>query len=104
MRNQLTDIFNTDLSQEEAQNQIKEWKEKVESTNIDGKKLRCFDTFLKTLNKHWKEITNYFHQRRSSGFVEGFNNRIKIIKKRCYGIFLPERLFQRIQIDLQSHL
>ncbi|MGZ8173611.1 transposase [Methylobacter sp.] len=31
----------------------------------------------------YSEITNYFIQRQSSGFVEGLNNKIKVIKRRC---------------------
>jgi hypothetical protein len=26
-------------------------------------------------------------RRQSRGFVEGFNNRVKVLKRRCYGIF-----------------
>ena len=32
-------------------------------------------------------MLNYFVNRNTSGFVEGLNNRIKMIKRRCYGIF-----------------
>jgi len=31
------------------------------------------------------KITNYFINRQTSGFVEGLNNKIKVIKRRCYG-------------------
>ncbi|HYQ91232.1 MAG TPA: transposase, partial [Candidatus Competibacteraceae bacterium] len=36
-----------------------------------------FDSFLTTLDNHLDEITNYFRYRQTSGFVEGFNNKIK---------------------------
>jgi transposase len=29
------------------------------------------------------EITNYFVSRQPRGFVEGFNNKAKILKRRC---------------------
>jgi len=40
-----------------------------------------------TLDAHMEEIANYFIERKNSGFVEGLNNKIKIITRRCYGIF-----------------
>jgi transposase len=41
--------------------------------------------FIKTLQKWMTEIIHYFIQRQTSGFVEGLNNKIKVIKRRCYG-------------------
>ncbi|ABW31731.1 hypothetical protein AM1_B0004 (plasmid) [Acaryochloris marina MBIC11017] len=35
--------------------------------------------------------------------MEGFNNRVKVLKRRCYGIFDIERLFQRISLDLNGY-
>ena len=65
--------------------------------------LQCFDDFLKTLNHWWVEITNYFVTRANSGFVEGFNNKLKVLKRRCYGIFNLKHLFQRIYLDLEGY-
>ena len=48
--------------------------------------LTCFNRFLKTLETHMEEITNYFIDRHSIGFVEGLNNKIKVLKRRCYGM------------------
>ncbi|MCA9968554.1 MAG: transposase, partial [Anaerolineales bacterium] len=64
--------------------------------------VRCYDTFIKTLHRYWRYILNYFNQRVSSGFVEGLNNKIKTIKRRCYGISKISSLFQRIWLDLQG--
>ena len=41
---------------------------------------------------------NYFKLRKNSGFVEGLNNKIKGIKRRCYGFFKVESLFQRLGV------
>jgi transposase len=65
--------------------------------------LTCFDSFLTTLDERLDEITNYFLDRQSSGFVEGLNNKIKVLKRRCYGIFSPGRLFQRLHLDLAGY-
>ncbi len=35
--------------------------------------------------------------------VEGLNNKIKVIKRRCYGILNPDHLFQRILLDLSGY-
>ncbi len=48
-------------------------------------------------------ITNYFIARKNSGFVEGLNNKVKVIKRRCYGIFDRVHLFQRITLDLGGY-
>ncbi len=47
-------------------------------------------------------IGNYFKERKSSGFVEGLNNKIKVLKRRCYGLMKTETLFQRLFLDLQG--
>ena len=98
-RNHLTDIFEEDISKEKAKRKIKSWMKKVERSE-----LTCFDKFLTTLENRMNEITNYFHDRHSSGFVEGMNNKIKVIKRRCYGILKPKSLFQRIHLDLTGYL
>jgi len=65
--------------------------------------LTWFDPFLKTLTKWLAEIVNYFAERRSSGFVEGLNNKIKTLKRRCYGIGRVATLFQRLYLDLEGY-
>lgn len=97
-RNKLTKIFNQPLTQRQAKRKIKQWIKSVEKSE-----LKCFDTFIKTLRKLWNEILNYFINRLNSGFVEGLNNRIKVIKRRCYGIFDTKNLFQRISVDLAGY-
>ena len=48
-------------------------------------------------------ILNYFKSRKNSGFVEGLNNKIKVLKRRCYGVFKTETLFQRLFLDLNGY-
>ena len=71
--------------------------------NLTDKILTCFDAFLKTLTNWRDEIVNYFTGRRSSGFVEGLNNKIKTLKRRCYGISRVTTLFQRLYLDLEGY-
>jgi transposase len=99
-QNSLTEIFNKNINKQEASRLIKQWiKEIREST------LTCFDKFITTLQKNWGNILNYFHRKKrmNSGFIEGLNNKIKVIKRRCYGIFNIGKLFQRIFLDLEGY-
>ena len=91
----LTHIFNTKCSRKVAQYKMNRWIQSVENSTVT-----CFSTFIKTLQKHKTSILNYFKARKSSGFVEGLNNKIKVLTRRCYGIFNPASIFQRLQLDL----
>lgn len=94
----LTSIFDLPLSKAEAKQRLRAWKQVVQESEVD-----CFASFLSTLDKRLEEITNYFVDRKNSGFVEGLNNRIKVIKRRCYGIFNVGHVFQRLFIDLVGY-
>ena len=98
LREDLTTIFEKPLSKKQATKEIEDWSKQVEQSG-----LTCFDAFLKTLDNHLDYITNYFIKRLNSGFVEGFNNKIKVIKRRCYGIFNVDHLFQRIFLDIEGY-
>jgi transposase len=93
----LTQILDEPLSVAEAKCKLGAWKKLIEDSALD-----CFDSFLSTLDTHMDEITHYFIERQNSGFVEGLNNKIKVIKRRCYGILNIKHLFQRIFIDLEG--
>ena len=94
LSNKLTSLFNTDMTKQQAQEKIAAWLSEVSATE-----LKCFNRFMKTLNQYSDEITNYFIARNNSGFVEGFNNKVKVLKRRCYGLGSSIRLFQRIILD-----
>lgn len=97
-REQLSEIFEEDLTKEEAQKKIRNWSRRVKAAGV-----KCFDGFIETLWKWREEITNYFVNRDNSGFVEGFNNKVKVLKRRCYGIFNLTHLFQRIYLDVEGY-
>ena len=97
-REDLTTIFEQDLSKTEATQAIKKWTKDVETSE-----LTCFDPFLTTLDTYLDEITNYFLRRESSGFVEGLNNKVKVLKRRCYGLRNLTHLFQRLFLDLEGY-
>ena len=97
-REELTSIFEMQLTKEEAKESILAWQDKVRQSA-----LTCFGKFLTTLNNWLDKILNYFTGRFSSGFVEGLNNKIKTTKRRCYGILRTTTLFQRLYLDLEGY-
>ena len=36
------------------------------------------------------------------GFVEGLNNKLKLLKRRCFGLDDPIKLFQRLWLDIEG--
>ncbi|HUN01731.1 MAG TPA: transposase [Niabella sp.] len=94
----MTTIFDSPLTNIQAQTKIQRWVKRVRASG-----LHCFDPFLQLWGAWCDEITNYFVERQNSGFVEGFNNKVKILKRRCYGIFNLTHLFQRIYLDLVGY-
>jgi transposase len=98
LREELTAIFKQTLTLSQAQTQMRAWQERVRHSGLN-----CFDDFLNTMDHWWNEIMNYFIHRNSSGFVEGLNNKLKVLKRRCYGLFNLEHLFQRIFLDLEGY-
>ena len=96
--NALTEVFEKNIRKCKAKSQLTEWIVRVRDST-----LHCFNTFLTTLEKWMDEIANYFPDRQTSGFVEGLNNKIKVIKRRCYGLLNVKHLFQRIQLDLSGY-
>ena len=50
-----------------------------------------------------RKSSNYFVKRESGGFVEGLNNKLKVLKRRCYGLLNVKHLFQRIFLDLEGY-
>ena len=55
---------------------------------VETSAVTCFDGFISTLGKYKSYIVNYFKKRRNSGFFEGMNNKIKVAKRRCYGLLI----------------
>jgi transposase len=94
----LTAIFDRPLSKGQGKRQLRGWMARV-----SHRKLGCFNRFLGTLNTYFEEITNYFTGRQTSGFVEGLNTKLKVLKRRCYGITNLKHLYQRVFLDLNGY-
>jgi transposase len=98
LREDLTELFERDYTKAGAKRAIRAWGKRVRQSRLTE-----FESFLGTIDRWMDEITNYFRGRQPSGFVEGFNNRVKVLKKRCYGIFNVGSLFQRLTFDLHGY-
>jgi len=98
LREELTALFNQPLDPLSGQHRLEKWAAKVERSD-----LRCFDNFLKTLRNHLQPIANYFQRRANSGFVEGFNNKLKTITRRSYGLKRVDSLFRRLWLDVNGY-
>lgn len=98
LREELTAIFNQELDLLTGKRRLEKWMAKVEHSQLN-----CFDKFIKTLRNQLQYIANYFQRRASSGFVEGFNNKLKTITRRSYGLKRIDSLFRRLWLDLHGY-
>lgn len=97
-RLEMTRIFNTAPSKETGTNLIAKLLEKAKASGLN-----CFDKFAGTFEKWKDEITNYFISHSNSGFVEGFNNALKSLKRRCFGFLNHERFLRRLILDRNGY-
>src|SRR5215212_6953890 len=98
LREELTTIFDTARGRADGLRRIRFWRQRVTKSG-----LTCFDGFLSLLDTWQNLITNYFIDHQTSAFVEGLNNKLKVLKRLCYGLCNVGRLFQRLTLDLDGY-
>jgi transposase len=95
-------VFETAPDRATAMEQLEAWIGEVEQSGLSE-----LTTFVTTLRNWWEGILNYFHARLSSGFVEGMNNKLKLLKRLAYGYrnFAHFRLRVLVECDggIASH-
>jgi transposase len=91
-------IFEKSLTVEQAQAELKAWMFLVREQSITA-----FIPFLDTLERYWTPITNFFKRRLTSGFIEGLNNKIRVLTRRCFALFNLAHFFQRLWLDLEGY-
>ena len=79
LKEKLATIWNY-KSEAWAKKSINDWIFIAEESNIRGVK-----AFIKTLKKHEYGIISHCKHPISNGKIEGTNNKIKVLKRRCYG-------------------
>lgn len=91
---QATRIFDTAMSPEQAEEDLKAWIKEVRQTELD------WEPFIGMLHNHWDGILAYFQERKSSGPVEGLNTKVRVVLRRGYGIPTLTTLWQRLLLDV----
>ena len=74
-------IFEKHTDKNKAARQLENWIAKTSAIHR-----RSITTFLKTLSKRKPYILNYFNRLESNGFMEGIMNKVKLIKRKAYGM------------------
>jgi len=92
-REALFEIFELPLSKTEAKSAIELWILAAHPHSV-------FQSFIKTYRRFEPNILNYFTSRKSSGPVEGMNNKIKVIKRRGYGFTNVINFTKRLFLDI----
>ena len=61
-------------------------------------RLKPFEKFAAMIEKHWDGIVAYCHTHNkvALGFVEGLNNKIRVLQRRAYGLRDEEYLRLKI--------
>ncbi len=56
--------------------------------SLKWQRLKPFEDFAEMIERHWAGIAAYCkaETKVSLGFVEGFNNKIRVIQRRAYGL------------------
>lgn len=81
MREKLYQWYETDTTPDEAKLSLDEWIAEAKKLKLDH-----LNSFCKTLS-NWKEqIVNFFAHRVTSGFVEGMNSKIRLLKRIAFGM------------------
>jgi transposase len=91
---QATAIFDTASDRTTAEAQLREWIKEAQTTGLD------WQPFITMLENHWDGILAYFDEGRSSGPVEGLNNKLRVITRRSYGIKSVTTLWTRVLLDV----
>lgn len=66
--------------------------------SLRWQRLKPFEEFAELIDRHWDGIAMYCRPENkiSLGFVEGLNNKIRVIQRRCYGLRDEEYLHLKI--------
>jgi transposase len=94
LRWQATGIFDTAANPRAAARALRQWIREARAVELD------WEPFIKMLENHWQGIVAYFRDRRTSGQVEGTNNKVRVVMRRGYGIRNVTTLWSRLVLDV----
>lgn len=90
----VTEVFDTAENREEAERRLEEYRAVLDED--DPELLKFFAAY----DAHREGILAYFDEGKTSGVVEGINNKARVITKRCYGVKDVKTLWNRLCLDL----
>ena len=66
--------------------------------SLKWQRLKPFEKFARLIESHWDGIARYCHPENkvALGFVEGLNNKIRVLQRRAYGLRDEEYLRLKI--------
>lgn len=81
IRQELYEWYEVRTTPDEARLTLKQWLSKARQLGMAP-----LDSFCDTLTNWQTEIVNFFHHRITSGFVEGMNSKIRVLKRIAFGV------------------
>lgn len=90
----VTEVFDTAENRQEAQRRLEEYRAVLDEDDAE------FLEFFAMYDAHQDGILAYFDAGKTSGVVEGINNKARVITKRCYGVKDAKTLWNRLCLDL----
>jgi len=90
----ITEVFDTATDREQAAAALEEYRALLDEDDTE------LLAFFATYDAHREGILAYFDEGKSSGVVEGINNKARVITRRCYGVTSVKTLWQRLCLDL----
>jgi transposase len=81
LKNALQDIFETDLSYEQAVEKVREWMGKALALNQE-----YLSEFVAFLERQFEPIVNFFKQKISNAKTEGNNNLLRTVKRMAFNM------------------
>jgi len=94
LRWEATAIFDTVQDVATAAKAVQDWIAMARESGLDWQPL------ITMLEGHWSGILAYFVHRRTSGPVEGINNKVRVVMRRGYGIRGLPTLWSRLILDV----
>ena len=91
------DIFASDISREEAARQLEELRGQMDVDEADD---QDHQKLFVTYDEPKSGIVTSLDERRTSGPVEGRNNKARVITKRRYGVRNTQNLWNRLCLDV----
>lgn len=77
IKEEFRDIFESQITSDEALYKLLEWTENA---------YQYFPKSCRTISRWIDEILAYFDHRTTQGVVEGINQKIKLIKRKAFGL------------------